>query len=141
MVFGGATLDEPVKEGQALKINGSAMLVQAGSREEALKVVESDIYTKSGVWDTSKVCEKDSTRRGYAAVLGGEGIGGLTRRADASVSVQICCPAAIVKGQMVVHSYGVYTWRIPTVGACPLAFSVSRAGQDVGYLRRCARFL
>lgn len=60
--MGGATLDEPVQEGQPMKINGSAMLVQAETREEALKVVESDIYTKSGVWDTSKVRQSNVLR-------------------------------------------------------------------------------
>lgn len=63
VVFGGATLSEPIKEGEQMKSNGSAMLVQAESREEALKVVEGDIYTKSGVWDTSKVCCGDARRR------------------------------------------------------------------------------
>lgn len=53
--MGGATLDEPIQEGQPMKINGSAMLVQAETREEAIKLCESDIYTKSGVWDLSKV--------------------------------------------------------------------------------------
>lgn len=38
-----------------MKSNGSALLVHAETREEALKVVESDVYTKSGVWDMSKV--------------------------------------------------------------------------------------
>lgn len=31
------------------------MIVCADSKEEALKVVESDIYTESGVWDMKKV--------------------------------------------------------------------------------------
>lgn len=55
MTFGGATLDEPIQEGKQMKANGSAMLVQAATREEALKVVEGDVYVKSGVWDLSKV--------------------------------------------------------------------------------------
>lgn len=55
MTFGGATLEEPVQEGSPVKANGSAMLVQAATREEALKVVEGDVYVKSGVWDLSKV--------------------------------------------------------------------------------------
>lgn len=56
MVFGGATLAEPMQEGQGMKSNGSAMLVCAETREEAVRVVEGDVYTKSGVWDVSKVC-------------------------------------------------------------------------------------
>ena len=53
--FGGALLDDPVKEGEALKINGSAMLISADSKEDAMKIIESDIYYKSGVWDPKKV--------------------------------------------------------------------------------------
>ena len=55
VVFGGASLDEPLKEGVGMKSNGSVMIVQCDTQEEAMKVVESDIYYKSNVWDASKV--------------------------------------------------------------------------------------
>lgn len=53
--MGGATLDDPFKEGEAMKINGSALVVSADTKEDAMKLVESDIYYKSGVWDPKKV--------------------------------------------------------------------------------------
>ena len=56
--FGGASLDEPVKEGEGPKINGSVMIVCADSKEDVMKVVESDVYADSKVWDMSKVCER-----------------------------------------------------------------------------------
>ena len=55
VVFGGGWLDEPVKEGEGPKINGSVMVIMADSKEEAMKFVESDIYTESDVWNLSKV--------------------------------------------------------------------------------------
>ena len=55
VVFGGGSLDEPVKEGEGPKINGSVMVIMADSEEEALKFVHSDIYTESDVWNVSKV--------------------------------------------------------------------------------------
>ena len=55
VVFGGATLDEPVKEGQSPKLNGSAMLLCADTEEAARRWVENDIYYKNKVWDASKV--------------------------------------------------------------------------------------
>ena len=55
IVLGGATLEEPVKEGQGMKANGSALICCADTQEEAMKIVESDIYTQSKVWDLSKV--------------------------------------------------------------------------------------
>ena len=55
IVFGGASLEEPIKEGQPAKINGSALLLCADSEEEAMEVVKSDLYYSSNVWDRSKV--------------------------------------------------------------------------------------
>ncbi|KAF2863976.1 hypothetical protein K470DRAFT_254290 [Piedraia hortae CBS 480.64] len=55
LVFGGAMLEEPVKEEEDMKIKGSVMLVKADTKEEALKWVQKDVYSKSGVWDESKV--------------------------------------------------------------------------------------
>lgn len=51
----GALLDDVPQPGQSLKICGSAMLVQADSREEVLQVIQQDIYAKNGVWDLEKV--------------------------------------------------------------------------------------
>ncbi|KAK3714136.1 hypothetical protein LTR37_007938 [Vermiconidia calcicola] len=53
--FGGATLDEPVKEGEGMKSNGSCMVICADTQEEAMDVVKSDTYYASGVWDLSKM--------------------------------------------------------------------------------------
>jgi hypothetical protein len=52
----GGILEEPHKEGEAPKLKGSAFTTYAASREEVLEILEADIYTKSGVWDLSKVC-------------------------------------------------------------------------------------
>ena len=51
----GATLEEPAREGEDLRINGSVLLALAESREEVVKVLQQDIYYKSGVWDWDKV--------------------------------------------------------------------------------------
>ena len=53
--MGGASLDEPWKEGEGPKINGSVMMVEADTREEVERVIKEDIYYKEGVWDSSKV--------------------------------------------------------------------------------------
>lgn len=55
VTMGGATLNEPIKEGEAMKINGSAMVVEADSEQEVRKIIESDIYYETGVWDAKKV--------------------------------------------------------------------------------------
>ncbi len=52
----GAMLEEPPKEGEGLKIFGSAMVAHAASKEEVLEVIKNDIYSKSNVWDLQKVC-------------------------------------------------------------------------------------
>lgn len=38
-----------------MKINGSAMLISADTKEEAMKIIESDVYYKNKVWDPKKV--------------------------------------------------------------------------------------
>lgn len=53
--LGGATLDEQPKDGEPMKINGSAMLIAADTEEDAMKIIVDDIYYKSGVWDPKKV--------------------------------------------------------------------------------------
>lgn len=54
-VFGGASLDEPLKEGEGAKANGSVMLARADTREEVMEKINQDAYAKTGVWDMSKV--------------------------------------------------------------------------------------
>lgn len=52
----GATLEEVPKEGEAPKINGSAMIAHAATREEVIEVLKNDVYAKGEVWDFEKVC-------------------------------------------------------------------------------------
>lgn len=54
-VFGGASLDEPLKEGEGPKINGSVMIIEADTKEEVEDVIKGDIYYKEGVWNASKM--------------------------------------------------------------------------------------
>ena len=51
----GAYLEEVPKEGEALKIQGSAMVCVAASKEEVIEKLKKDIYAESGVWDFSKI--------------------------------------------------------------------------------------
>lgn len=53
----GAMLDEPIAEGATgpPKMNGSAMLIGAKTREEVEKRLKEDVYVEGGVWDLSKV--------------------------------------------------------------------------------------
>lgn len=100
--MGGATLEEHPAEGQPMKINGSAMLVQASSREEALKVVEGDVYTKSGVWDTSKVglLERSEGLGDDAPVMARLKHWLLTADTDASAAFQVGSEAGVVSLRM-----------------------------------------
>jgi hypothetical protein len=52
----GAILEEVPKEGEAMKMMGSAMVCVAASKEEVYEVLKNDIYAKNEVWDLSKVC-------------------------------------------------------------------------------------
>ncbi|TKA79882.1 hypothetical protein B0A55_03661 [Friedmanniomyces simplex] len=54
-VMGGASLDEPVKEGEGPKINGSVMMAVAESKDEVLEKIKADVYYTSGVWDVEKI--------------------------------------------------------------------------------------
>lgn len=73
--MGGATLDEPFREGEKMQINGSAMVVSADTRDEAMKIIESDIYYKSGVWDpknvSSCVTSRSTTHPASSAIPAG----------------------------------------------------------------------
>jgi len=51
----GAILEDVPKEDGKLKIEGSAMVAYASSKEEVLETLKKDIYAESGVWDFSKV--------------------------------------------------------------------------------------
>jgi hypothetical protein len=51
----GAMLEEPIAEGQAPKMKGSAMLIGAKTREEVVERLKKDVYVKGEVWDWSKV--------------------------------------------------------------------------------------
>jgi len=53
--MGGAILEDVPKEDGKLKIEGSAMVAYASSKEEVLEALKKDIYAESGVWDFSKV--------------------------------------------------------------------------------------
>ncbi len=52
----GAFLESVPKEGEALKIKGSALLALASSREEIVSALKEDVYFKEGIWDLEKVC-------------------------------------------------------------------------------------
>lgn len=52
----GATLDEPPKEGEPLKINGSCFIAHATTKEEVMVELKNDVYAKGEVWDFEKVC-------------------------------------------------------------------------------------
>lgn len=53
--MGGASLDEPVQDGQGPKANGSVMLAVADTKEEVLEKLGKDVYVATGVWDLEKV--------------------------------------------------------------------------------------
>lgn len=89
--MGGATLDEPVKEGQTMKSNGSALVVQADTQEAAMELVKSDIYSSAGVWNLDKV----RSRRSFEASR--KRIALLTLVwTDADISIQVCSPEGLV---------------------------------------------
>jgi uncharacterized protein len=52
----GATLDEPPKDGEALKINGSCLIAHATTKDEVMAELKKDVYAKGEVWDFEKVC-------------------------------------------------------------------------------------
>ncbi|KAF2018129.1 hypothetical protein BU24DRAFT_421129 [Aaosphaeria arxii CBS 175.79] len=54
-LWGGAMLEEPIKEGETPKMKGSAMLIGASSREEVIERLKKDPYVAGGVWDLEKV--------------------------------------------------------------------------------------
>ncbi|KAK5789870.1 hypothetical protein VI817_008993 [Penicillium citrinum] len=52
--LGGPTLVSHRFEGEEQKINGSVIMFNEQSEDEVLKIVERDVYAKSGVWDLEK---------------------------------------------------------------------------------------
>jgi len=48
-------LEEVPKEGEGLKIIGSAMMAHAATKGEVLEMIKQDIYFKSNVWNLDKV--------------------------------------------------------------------------------------
>ncbi|KAF2809752.1 uncharacterized protein BDZ99DRAFT_463516 [Mytilinidion resinicola] len=53
--FGGAMLEEPIKEGETPKMKGSAMLCVAATEAEVVERLRRDVYVTSGVWDIEKI--------------------------------------------------------------------------------------
>ncbi|KAG9239594.1 hypothetical protein BJ875DRAFT_365264 [Amylocarpus encephaloides] len=53
--MGGAFLEEVPKEGEGMKMKGSAMICLASSKEEVLEKLKNDVYTQTGVWDLNKL--------------------------------------------------------------------------------------
>ena len=51
----GGFLEEPMKEGDTPKLKGSVVLAEAESREEVIKTLKEDIYSRSEVWNWDKV--------------------------------------------------------------------------------------
>ncbi|OQE21352.1 hypothetical protein PENSTE_c012G02145 [Penicillium steckii] len=54
IVAGGAMLDAHPAEGETPSFKGSMMMAVAENEEEVRKILENDIYVKSGVWDMEK---------------------------------------------------------------------------------------
>jgi hypothetical protein len=51
----GAFLSDVPKEGEPLKIIGSAMVALAATKEEVVERLKADVYNANGVWDLAKV--------------------------------------------------------------------------------------
>lgn len=90
--MGGATLDEPIKEGEPAKINGSALVVSADTHEDVMALIKSDIYFKEGVWDQDKVSSLSADSRAVEMRPASNGVG-LARKsrivADTALQIQI----------------------------------------------------
>lgn len=74
-------MEEVPKEGDGLKIQGSAMVALASSKEEVLEALKRDTYAENNVWDFSKVCCPSISQEKPADV-----------RLDPNLSLQVCFP-------------------------------------------------
>ena len=83
--FKGALLDEVPAEGDALKMNGSAMVALASSKEEVLEKLKNDVYAKSEVWDFSKASLISNARM--------DGV--IDMLIDSNLPFQMCLPPSI----------------------------------------------
>lgn len=54
LIYVGAMLNAHPAEGETPSFKGSMMLAQAENEEEVRKILENDIYVRSGVWDMEK---------------------------------------------------------------------------------------
>lgn len=54
LIYVGAMLNSHPAEGETPSFKGSMMLAQAENEEEVRKILENDIYVRSGVWDMEK---------------------------------------------------------------------------------------
>lgn len=52
VVMGGATLSKQPAEGEAPDMTGSVMIIKASSEKEVRELLEADVYTQGGAWDT-----------------------------------------------------------------------------------------
>ena len=69
----GATLEEhPMPGDDPPKMNGSALIAVAESKEDVLALLKEDIYSTSGVWDLARV----SSRLSYVCLGFGRGAHG-----------------------------------------------------------------
>ncbi|KAL2013169.1 hypothetical protein VTN00DRAFT_694 [Thermoascus crustaceus] len=54
-VMGGPTLEKPPVGDEPRAFNGSFLVAQAATKEEALEELKKDVYAQRGVWDLDKV--------------------------------------------------------------------------------------
>lgn len=84
--MGGALLEKVPKEGEGLKILGSAMVAWASSKEEVVEVLKRDVYAANEVWDFEKVS--------YETPLGASALDGMRANGDGGedtdLSFQVC---------------------------------------------------
>ncbi|RDW60869.1 hypothetical protein BP6252_12252 [Coleophoma cylindrospora] len=53
--MGGALLEEVPKEGEGMKMMGSALVAMASTKEEVIEMIKNDPYAKEKVWDLNKM--------------------------------------------------------------------------------------
>lgn len=55
LVCAGAIYNEPTTPGGERTFAGSHLQISADSREEALKIIQGDIFAKEGIWDLDNI--------------------------------------------------------------------------------------